>query len=261
MRKGFTKIPNSLLDQPWAKNPTVVYLYTWLAINADADGKVALSLSSLVEHTGLSKKQVRDSIEKLVRAQFVAQLRAQKGAYSSSVLTVCCTGDYEDEKLEEGTIKGTIKGTKKERGFFPLDKETPPIPSKEIKPLFSPKEIIPPLSPQGGNASYDWSLLSEPMKPIVQQWLSYKKEKKQTYKPTGFRTFCKRLVQLSGNDPLKAQQIVEYSMACNYSGIFELNYHATTQTNQQPYHDSDHPTTEQLRQQTAAYIASRLAQD
>lgn len=56
----------------------------------------------------------------------------------------------------------------------------------------------------------------------------------------------------------------------NFLKVLEGNYdnknnsnthHATTQTTQQPYHDSDHPTTEQLRQQTAAYIASRLAQD
>jgi len=37
------------------------------------------------------------------------------------------------------------------------------------------------------------------------------------------------------------------------------NPYATTKTNQQPYHDSDHPTNDELRQQTADYIASYLA--
>ena len=82
-------------------------------------------------------------------------------------------------------------------------------------------DLFPPLSPKGETV-YDWSLLSDDMKVIAEEWLQYKREKKQTYKPSGFKTFCKRLIQLSGNDSSKARLIIEQSMANNYSGIFEL---------------------------------------
>ena len=82
-------------------------------------------------------------------------------------------------------------------------------------------DLFPPLSPKGETV-YDWSLLSDDMRVIAEEWLQYKREKKQTYKPSGFKTFCKRLIQLSGNDSSKARLIIEHSMANNYSGIFEL---------------------------------------
>lgn len=82
-------------------------------------------------------------------------------------------------------------------------------------------DLFPPLSPKGETV-YDWSLLSDDMRIVAEEWLKYKREKKQTYKPSGFKTFCKRLIQLSGNDPSTARLIIEQSMANNYSGIFEL---------------------------------------
>lgn len=81
--------------------------------------------------------------------------------------------------------------------------------------------LFPPLSPKGETA-YDWSLLSDEMKEVAEVWLKYKREKKQTYKPVGFKTFCKRLIELSGNNPSMARLIVEHSMANNYAGIFKL---------------------------------------
>jgi hypothetical protein len=56
----------------------------------------------------------------------------------------------------------------------------------------------------------------------INQWLSYKKEKGQTYKETGLKTLLKRLKQLYDE---KGEQAligaIEHSMANNYSGIFE----------------------------------------
>lgn len=68
----------------------------------------------------------------------------------------------------------------------------------------------------------DLSIVSVEMMPAVETWLAYKREKNQSYKPTGFRSFYKKLCELSGNDPQKAMAIIEQSMANNYAGIFEL---------------------------------------
>jgi hypothetical protein len=60
------------------------------------------------------------------------------------------------------------------------------------------------------------------MQEVVETWLAYKKEKAQTYKPTGFKTFYKKLCELSSNNPQVAMAIIEQSMQNNYAGIFPL---------------------------------------
>lgn len=60
------------------------------------------------------------------------------------------------------------------------------------------------------------------METVITKWLEYKKEKRQTYKPRGLEAFKKRLMGLSGGDPVIANAIVEQSMANNYAGVFPL---------------------------------------
>ena len=68
----------------------------------------------------------------------------------------------------------------------------------------------------------DLVIVDEPMQEVVDTWLQYKKEKGQSYKPTGFKTFYKKLCELSGNNPQVAMAIIEQSMQNNYAGIFPL---------------------------------------
>lgn len=58
--------------------------------------------------------------------------------------------------------------------------------------------------------------------PLITEWIEYKTERKEKYKQTGINKFYKRLIELSGNNKQKAQKIIDQSIACNYSGIFEL---------------------------------------
>lgn len=68
----------------------------------------------------------------------------------------------------------------------------------------------------------DMSIVAPQMLEPVETWLAYKKEKAQSYKPTGFKTFYKNLCALSGNNPQVAMAIIEQSMRNNYAGIFPL---------------------------------------
>jgi len=68
----------------------------------------------------------------------------------------------------------------------------------------------------------DLSIVAPQMRNVVETWLSYKKEKGQSYKPTGFKTFYKKLCELSGNNSQVAMAIIEQSMQNNYAGIFPL---------------------------------------
>lgn len=68
----------------------------------------------------------------------------------------------------------------------------------------------------------DMSIVAPEMREAVDTWLAYKKEKGQSYKPTGFKTFYKKLCELSGNNRDVAMAIIEQSMQNNYAGIFPL---------------------------------------
>ena len=60
------------------------------------------------------------------------------------------------------------------------------------------------------------------MNNAILQWLAYKKEKKQSYKPKGLEMLKKKLQALSNGNGDVAMQIVEQSMSNNYSGLFPL---------------------------------------
>jgi hypothetical protein len=77
--------------------------------------------------------------------------------------------------------------------------------------------------PKGnGKTELDFSIVKPEFGNVVLKWLTYKKERKQTYKQMGFNSFYKKLIKLSKGDPNIADMIIEQSMANNYQGIFEL---------------------------------------
>ena len=60
-------------------------------------------------------------------------------------------------------------------------------------------------------------------KPTFQKWLTYKKERKESYKGSiSIRQCYNRLIELSGNDISIAEKIVNRSIANNWAGLFEL---------------------------------------
>lgn len=91
--------------------------------------------------------------------------------------------------------------------------------------------------------SLDLSIVAPNMLEPVETWLAYKKEKGQTYKPTGFKTFYNNLIKLSDNNPMLAMRIVEKSMQNNYAGIFALrDWEKETILRDLPTQQQDMPT-------------------
>lgn len=87
----------------------------------------------------------------------------------------------------------------------------------------------------------DLSFVEPAFQPIMADWLSYKSERGQTYRPLGLQRCYERLLTLSGNDAAKARRIVDFSIANNYSGLFpphdqdnSANRHPATDYHAQP---------------------------
>ena len=65
------------------------------------------------------------------------------------------------------------------------------------------------------------SIVSEQMLPLVEEWLAYKKQKRQGYKPMGFVKFYNKFIKDCGGDVSVAKRMVDYSIANNYDGLFK----------------------------------------
>ena len=94
----------------------------------------------------------------------------------------------------------------------------------------------------------DLVIVDEPMQEVVDTWLQYKKEKGQSYKPTGFKTFYKKLCELSGNNPQVAMAIIEQSMQNNYAGIFPLRNNNNANYGRETITDKIRRTVEEANQ-------------
>jgi hypothetical protein len=69
---------------------------------------------------------------------------------------------------------------------------------------------------------FDFSGYGE-LEPLVKKWLDYKKSIKQGYKSQqSLNSFVKRLKELSGDNILIADSIIEQSIAFEWKGIFSL---------------------------------------
>lgn len=68
----------------------------------------------------------------------------------------------------------------------------------------------------------DLSIVAPEHVETVNLWLQYKKERGESYTPSGFVKMYSKLIRLSGNNPSKALKIIEQSMANNWSGFFDL---------------------------------------
>ena len=74
-----------------------------------------------------------------------------------------------------------------------------------------------------GYESLDFSFVEEPFMECFFRWLNYKKNKGQKYKDRdSLTTLYKRLKQLSSDDPINAEKIIEQSIANNWAGLFKL---------------------------------------
>ena len=73
--------------------------------------------------------------------------------------------------------------------------------------------------------------ISEDLKPILAEWLEYKKSRKESYKSEkSLQALASELAKLSNNDPVIARTIIQKSMANNWAGIFALKVELKQET-------------------------------
>ena len=128
-----------------------------------------------------------------------------------------------------------------DNGFTSDEIITPPLTKSSHNNIQDIQEqednnTIPPLSPDGEISTnkgekkkpkdivedFIETSVEESFKPIMRDWCAYKREKGQSYKPTGLRACYAKLLKLSNSNSDTARQIIEQSMASNWAGLFAL---------------------------------------
>jgi len=72
-------------------------------------------------------------------------------------------------------------------------------------------------------AEFDFSFVASSYLEIFEDWIKYKKSINDSYKTQQTLEACyHNLIDLSGNDPMKAKSIVQYSVGNKYKGLFPL---------------------------------------
>ena len=123
-----------------------------------------------------------------------------------------------------------------EQNFTPPVNKTSHNNIQDIQEQEDKNTIIPPLSPDGEISTnkgekkkpkdvvedFIETSVEESFKSIMRDWCAYKREKGQSYKPTGLKACYAKLLKLSNSNSDTARQIIEQSMASNWAGLFAL---------------------------------------
>ena len=102
MRKGFTKIPNELRDLPLSIE--AIGLYTWLSLHADQNGQIKTSRADLTKRTGLSQRQIRTAVEKLVATKLATKQTTKLPTKLATTLTITFLETYEPKKITSDQV-------------------------------------------------------------------------------------------------------------------------------------------------------------
>ena len=183
-----------------------------------------------------SKRNIIAHVNKLVEAGLLIRYENAQGVNKSYYRF----GSLAD-KIDNGFLSDEIITPPLTKSSHPSDEIiTPPLTKSSHNNIQDITEqeynIIPPLSPEGEISTnkgekkkpkdivedFIETSVEESFKPIMRDWCAYKREKGQSYKPTGLKACYAKLLKLSNSNSDTARQIIEQSMASNWAGLFAL---------------------------------------
>lgn len=185
-----------------------VNLFLYLLANADDKGTLIVSIRKISSELCIGVRTVRTLLKKMYATHQVTQLLTHQVTHKGSMITICDAKSYIDRRqvcdTPSDTVTDTPSDTQKVTKVGTVD-----VTKAEYCSLFE-------------NAAEGRYFEDEQMNNAILQWLAYKKEKKQSYKPKGLEMLKKKIQALSNGNGDIAMQIVEQSMSNNYSGLFPL---------------------------------------
>ena len=184
LENGYIRLHRSLTGWRWYREPKTLALWLHILLNANYEprdmgnktierGQMATSLASLSEHTGLTVKEVRTSLDRLKKT---GEIVVWSNPHMS-VITISNYDMYQSNRQIDGTQmadQGQTEGRPRaDQGQSKGNNE------KKIKKQKEKKDIPPP--------PYDEFGFSDELRERLDEWLAYKIQRKDTYTEMGLR--------------------------------------------------------------------------
>ena len=97
------------------------------------------------------------------------------------------------------------------------------IENNNYPPILSSTKVESNIVPPKGMESNFLQEVCEEFREVVSEWLSYKRERRESYKShRSLQAFYSKLTNLSHGNATLAREIINQSMANNWAGIFQL---------------------------------------
>lgn len=246
---GFVKLPRALLSEEWTRKPAQVAVFLHLLLSASREpmewhgiaikrGQVITSYASLSASCGLTIWAVRNALKGLQEAgaaRFSAHIStrskteraARLPARGYTLVTICNYDSYEGFSEEGRTLSRTPQNENAARSSarFPATYKEDIRNNIDISSTVEDCSLFTPEGPEATAKPLHITLSAivtdERYLCIVEDWLAYKRERRETYKSKrGLTQFYNRLVTLSKGDPEAARRLINTAMANNWAGIF-----------------------------------------
>lgn len=236
-RAGFIKIHRSILSWEWYTDTNTMRLFLHLLLTVNYEpgrwqgieinrGQRVCSLPALSEETGLSIQQTRTALKRLISTGSVTDQATNR----YRLITVVNYDKFQDV-INVATAQPTDGATGEQQAINrPANSQSTAI--KEIKKKEEKELIInTPLTPletiekgtleeKAMREDLEAAELSPALKSKAREWAEYKKEKRQDYKPRGFKSLLTTIgKKVSAHGETAVLDLITESMGANWQGI------------------------------------------
>lgn len=216
---NWIKLNRSILEWEWYDDVNTFRVFVHLLLTANYKpkkwhgievdrGQRVISIGNLAEEVGLSVKQTRTALDKLLKTGEITK----KGANKYTLITVENYAFYQDVDADEGeqrANKGQTKGEQranKGQQHKKEKKEKNEKKDKNISPLTPLIETLP-----------------VELQPNVWEFVEHRKQIKAPMTELALKKMLNKLNDLSGGDTGKCIAILDQSIANGWKGIFQLD--------------------------------------
>lgn len=217
--EGWVKIYRKLKEWQWYHLSEMVHLFIHLLIEANHEdkmwrgteikrGQCIVGREELSRQTGISEQTIRTCLKRLKSTSEITI----KSTNRFSIVTICNYDDYQDK--DNDTNQQINQQSNQQLT------NNQPATNQQLTTNKNEKNEKNKRNNKGG---IDISFCSKEFKPIIKEWLEYKKDKGKSYKNRkSAELMYKKLHEISGGDSEVAKSIIERSMSNNWDGLFPL---------------------------------------
>lgn len=222
LENGHIKEFRSLLTWEWFKDPYTAHLFEYLRLACNwkpgsfkgktiERGQLVTSIQQMALATGLSQQSVRTALNHLKSTGEITSEPTNK----FTLITVVKYSDFQGDTGVANTLTGTqVNRPLTGKQQTTNNQLTTIEESKKARKQESKKKWSVPLPPDADK------LFSQDLLSALTDWLTYKHERSEDYKPTGLRNLLSEIQNKAGEHGGKAVcDVIRLSMSNNWRGI------------------------------------------